>query len=200
MSKEYELPYTGEQIEEKLHKIEPTGVEAGTYGGYNSGAYYIPNIAVDAYGRVTAVSNSTLAEADKGPGLMSYKHWSYLTNNTHLGTSAIYTFSNDTLFHQIPLSNVQCTNVSLTGGAYLTTPAIYAVYAYIHPVNSEQGIQAFTPVPYYVTASYDSKTSTTTVYVNVKLTEELVEANSSSETIPFVVLYERTYDSVSIGM
>ena len=137
MANEYQLSYTGEQIDEKLSKVEPTGVTAGTYGGYASSTYSIPNVTVDEYGRVTNVSTSSLIDAsDKGAGLMPYKCYNYLSGNKHLAASFLNTFNNDNSWHTITLSNVQVYSASVyESGSYIAiyAPGVYAVYAYIKP-------------------------------------------------------------------
>lgn len=62
----------------QLATLEPSGVTAGTYGGYNSSSlvYNIPNVTVDEYGRVTNMSNSVISsvssKSPNSPGLVTY--------------------------------------------------------------------------------------------------------------------------------
>jgi hypothetical protein len=65
---------------EAIDKLaEKTGVEAGSYGGYDTsnGAYNIPNITVNEQGKVTKMSNSVLHHAGDGNGgYLTYKDYS----------------------------------------------------------------------------------------------------------------------------
>lgn len=205
MANEYQLSYTGEQIDEKLSKVEPTGVTAGTYGGYASSVYSIPNITVDEYGRVISVSTSSLTDANiKNAGLMPYKSYYYLSNNQHLGANMVNTFDNDNNWHTITLSNAQRYSTSIyENGSYtsINTSGVYAVYAYIKPpYNPSSTSLSWVSIPHCVTTSYDTKYYTTTTSVHVKLPSEYAEANASLTSIRYLVLYEQAYDSVSTGM
>lgn len=70
-----------------------TGVEAGTYGGYDSetGVYKIPNVTVDAKGRVTGASMSVLpkASAETG-GYLSASDYAKLGNALKKCSSILY--------------------------------------------------------------------------------------------------------------
>ena len=79
---EYKLSYTGAEIDEKLSMVgQRTGVTAGTYGGYKSSYYDIPNITVDDYGRITSVFGSTLTTVNsKSNGLMPYTAYNFLSS------------------------------------------------------------------------------------------------------------------------
>lgn len=206
MANEYQLSYTGEQIDEKLSKVEPTGVTAGTYGGYASSVYSIPNVTVDAYGRVTNISTSSLTDASsKGAGLMPYACYNYVSGNKHLAANLSNTFANDNSWHTITLSTAQGFSSSVyENGSYTSIYAsgVYAVYAYIiPPFNTSSTSRSWVSIPYCVTASYDTKYSTTTTQVHVKLPSEYTEANASLTSIRYLVLYEKTYSSgASTGM
>lgn len=70
--------------------LEETGVEAGTYGGYDSSvpAYNIPNVRVDEYGRVTEASNSVLPKASaESDGYISAEDYVRLTSVPSYGAT-----------------------------------------------------------------------------------------------------------------
>ena len=63
--------------------VGSSGVTAGSYGGYDSTvpAYNIPNVTVDAYGRVTDASNSVLPQASSSEdGYLSADDYARLLN------------------------------------------------------------------------------------------------------------------------
>ena len=135
---------------------EETGVEAGTYGGYTSPTYNIPNITIDEYGRVIDASTSVLTTAtSKSNGLISYTDYqklSYIPSNIYTSltisagsTSASYSMTYGT-------SNTAAIN-----------PIIYATGKYI---DTTDGYVYIIPIKWKLKAYDNSSSSTVTVYID----------------------------------
>ena len=182
--------------------LEPTGVEAGTYGEYNSSSsyYYVPNITVDEYGRITEASQSYLGLAnDMNNGLMSYVFYSYVYFNQHLSyAAASKTADKDNYASAFYGSYVEVTSIYMSSvGANVYFPKVYNVFVYAY-VDATKSTRAFIPVKdYYCTVSVNSsKGNTLSVYA--KFPSEFYDYNAG-ESVHYIALYERTYSVTSSG-
>lgn len=104
--------------------LEPTGVTPGTYGEYNSSRpyYYVPNITVDEYGRITQATQSYLGIAgSKSDGLLShgdYNNFEYIPKNE--ASSTIYAgATTPSIQFAVTLSNTVYTPIISVIGKYV---------------------------------------------------------------------------------
>lgn len=182
--------------------LEPTGVTAGTYGTYSSGSYYyIPNIAVDEYGRITSATQNYLGFADaKSSGLINNTMYSFIANNSHLGTVSGTTTADKDNYKTITTgNNADCISISVFDSStssynYVYYPKVYGVY-FIAYVDSSKTTQAVIPVKdYYAIYNVSSKGNYATVYF--KFPSEFYEFNSGL-SLRYFVMYEATMSGSS---
>ena len=174
--------------------LEPTGVTAGTYGEYNSSSpyYYIPNITVDEYGRITEASKNYLGLASaKSAGLINSTFYSRVFYDYHI--SSVTTTAIDatngypaTLY----LSNCKEKSIGSFDGATVYAPYIYGVYAYIHYDSTSS--YAWVPINTYRAASSGSGRNA----VTITLPEEYRQFNTG--TIAYCVSFATNYTNTSV--
>ena len=155
--------------------LEPTGVTAGTYGSYTSQPthYYIPNITVDEYGRITEASQSLLSLAsDKSNGLMTNSMYNYIYNNSSIvNTTFTSSYKNPTTKF-----TSYCQTSSMTiDSTTIYCPKVLAAYAYIY-IDSEKSTKYWVPIKYYATGAISSAS------IKCEIPTEYDEYNDTTST------------------
>lgn len=176
-------------IEETVNNMtpEPSGVTAGTYGQYNSSgpSYYIPNVTVDEYGRVTEASQSYLGTASsKSGGLLDTVMYNYIYNNTSIYCTTVKrTYKNPS---SLTTSYCQMTSTTIDSTT-VYFPKVLAAYAYIY-IDSTKSKKYWVPIKYYATGTASSAS------ITFEIPTEYDEYNDTTSTsVAYAVLCVRPY-------
>lgn len=205
--------YVDQKIEE-CSGLTPTGVEAGTYGGYDSSVsgYKIPKITVDENGVITNITVSTLYKFSEktggGLGLTSYDQiMSLIGSGGGSGSSLdegrgvpVYFADTETWTRAVNIYGT--VSGTILNGVYVF-PRILAVHASLY-VDAEKEKKYWVPVEYRFTVGDYSKYTGLTILVDVKLPAEYAEFNTTTATsygnyiAEILVVYEKgDYTTVS---
>ena len=161
---------TKEDLEAASVKLEPTGVNAGMYGGFDSSvpAYNIASVEVDKNGRLVNASNSVLPQAsNESDGYITstdYKKLALIPDKTTTQALRIYagntTTSGDGYYYMYGTSN----------------PAEAPVVRLIGvPVNNSSSFNVI-PINYKLSATYSSKSDFYIWRVDFSISEPLEES------------------------
>lgn len=151
--------------ENKKKLEEKSGVEPGTYGGYDSSvpAYNIPKVTVDEYGRVTEVSNSVLAPASaENNGYLSSEDYARLLKTPYLrqNLDGITLYAGNTLSQSA---------YYIVGTADVSDVPVVNAYG----VHENNGRAEVIPLTCSLWGAYSSKTLSYTWYVDISIPEAL---------------------------
>lgn len=152
--------------------LNKTGVVAGSYGGYDSnyGAYKIPNVTVDEYGKVTEASNSVLGFAtNKGSGILSASDYSSFKSSVIKYKHG--TYFNGSKFYTAFLDEAAVINVN---GEYI--PRILNVLMKIY-IDANKTSKYWVSIPFQARTEVDSKDGSLVKLMYFKIPEEYAEYN-----------------------